>query len=241
MQRQVMAPQTPLILLTRPADASARFAVRLAGLCPKPEVMISPLQEVRFLDWVRPRTRADAMIFTSQNAVAAAQRAGITGLAYCVGNQTTQAAAQAGFDAVSAEGEANALVTRIMAEGPKVLWHLHGVSTRGDVAGRLRAAGFEVDEAVVYETADLPLLPAAQAALDGTRPVIVPLFSPKSAQRAAAAMGGARAPLVVLSLSSAVDRAAAAIPAVRRLVARRPDADGMMEIMIQALNQGALS
>jgi uroporphyrinogen-III synthase len=105
----------------------------------------------------------------------------------------------------------------------------------------LRAAGFEVDEAVVYETADLPLLPAAQAALDGTQPVIVPLFSPKSAQRAAAAMGGARAPLVVLSLSSAVDRAAAAIPAVRRLVARRPDADGMMEIMIRALNQGALS
>ena len=242
MQRQDMPPgPPPLILLTRPAPASARFAARLAVAHPQVEVLISPLQEVRMLDWTRPAQAAAALIFTSQTAVLAAAAAGLGGRAYCVGNQTAEAAERAGFDASSAGGDAAALTARITTDGPRHLWHLHGPSTTGDVAGTLRAAGFTVSEAVVYDLIALPLTAAAQAALTGPRPILLPIFSPRSAARLAEVLTLATAPLTLLGLSAAVDHAASAIPARHRHIAKRPDADGMLEIVAWALNSGALS
>lgn len=235
-----MAP-APYVLLTRPAEPSARFAARLAARWPGLEVVISPLQEVRPLEWPRPETAAEALIFTSQNAVEAAARAGLRGLAYCVGNQTTERAAKAGFTAISAEGEAQALVARIAADGPKTVWYLRGREAQGDVAGRLRDLGFTAFEAVVYEMAACPLDPAAKSLLQTGRPVLLPLFSPKSARRAETVLSGTTAPLAVLALSEAVARAAQGLEARLRLVAKRPDADGMVEIVEEALNSGALS
>lgn len=235
-----MAP-APFVLLTRPKDPSARFAARLAARWPGLQVVIAPLQEVRYLDWVRPEAEADALIFTSQNAVAAAARAGLRGLAYCVGNQTAELAARAGFTAISAEGEAAALVARIAADGAKVVWHLRGREARGDVAGQLRDRGFAAFEAVVYEMDACPLDPSAKALLQSGRPVLLPLFSPKSARRAETVLSGTPAPLAVLALSEAVARASHGLAARLRLVAKRPDADGMLEIVAEALNSGALS
>ena len=242
MQRQDMPPgPPPLILLTRPAPASANFAARLAVAHPTLEVLISPLQNVQMLDWTRPSGDPDALIFTSQNAVLAATSAGLTGTAYCVGNQTAEAADRAGFRAISAAGDAADLIARITADGPRSLWHLHGRSTKGDVAGILRAAGFTLSEAVVYDLTPLPLTAPALAALTETRPVLLPIFSPRSAARLAEVLTPATAPLTLLSLSAAVDRAASAIPARQRRIAKRPDADGMLEIVAWALNSGALS
>ena len=236
MQRQ----DAPLILLTRPAQASARFAARLALAHPGAQVLISPLQEVRFLDWPRPEGAPDALIFTSQNAVEAAARAGLSGRAFCVGDQTRQAAMSAGFGAVSAGGDAQDLVALIRAERPQHLWHLHGRDPRGDVAGQLRAEGFTVAQAVVYETLPMALTAEALAALAGDRNLLVPLFSPKSAALAAAALAGAMAPLVLLCLIPAVEQSLGVLAAHPRAVARRPDADGMLEIIARALNSGAL-
>ena len=233
---------TPLILLTRPFAASVRFSGRLTAAFPGAEVLISPLQMVRFPDWPMPRQQAGAIIFTSQNAVAVARRAGLSGLAYCVGNQTTEAAKLAGFDALSAGSDAAGLIALIVERGgPRHLWHLHGQTTRGDVAGHLRRAGFRVDETVVYDTETLPLSPQAKAALMGSRPLLLPLFSPNSAAAAAHALAGFAAPLTVLSLSAAVDKAATGLVAARRLISARPDAEGMLEIVGKALNSGALS
>lgn len=231
----------PIVLLTRPKEASDRFAARLAARWPELEVVIAPLQEVRYLDWVQPKIKADALIFTSQNAVAAAVRAGLQGPAYCVGNQTADLAAKAGFVAISAEGESQALVARIGLDGPRAVWHLRGRDAAGDVTSQLRKRGFAAFEAVVYEMVDCPADPKLLAHLKSDRPVLLPLFSPESARRAAAALQDIAAPLAVLALSDAVARAARGINAGLRLVAKRPDADGMLEIVEEALNSGALS
>lgn len=231
----------PFVLLTRPKEPSARFAARLAARWPDLQVVIAPLQEVQYLDWDQPATPADALIFTSQNAVEAAVRAGLHGLAYCVGNQTAEIADRAGFTAISAEGEAEALVARVAADGPKVVWHLRGREARGDVAEQLQMRGFDAFEAVVYGMQACPLDAAAKALLHSGRPVLLPLFSPKSARRAETELSGTLAPLVVLALSEAVARASRELPARLRLVAKRPDADGMLEIVAEALNSGALS
>jgi uroporphyrinogen-III synthase len=232
---------TPLILLTRPAEAAARFSNRLAAAHPNAEIVISPLQQIRFLDFARPDILSDALIFTSQNAVKAAAKAGLTGQAFCVGDNTAQAAMQAGFSARSAGGDAKDLIALIQARRPGSLWHLRGRISRGDVAAQLRQSGFEAHETIVYETEALPLSRQAQAILTGTRPVLLPLFSPNAAVLAGQAMAAATAPLTLLCLSPAVAAASASIPVVGRLTARRADADGMLEIVASVLNSGALS
>lgn len=237
MQRQAL----PLILLTRPAAASARFAARLTRAGLAAEVLISPLQEVRFLDWRAPGPPPDALVLTSQNGAEAARRAGLSGLAYCVGDQTAEAARAAGFQAVSASGDARALAALIAATPRGRLWHLRGQEAAGDLSGSLRPAGFEVHEITCYRMSPTPLSDGARAALGASRDILLPLFSPQSALCAAEALAGATAPVTILALSPAVARAAAALSAPRCLTARRPDADGMIEIIEEALNSGAKS
>lgn len=237
--------RTPLIIVTRPAAGAGAFAARLTVRIPGARVLVAPLQEVREVNWMPPADppQAQALILTSANAVAAAARAGLAGLALCVGDQTAEAARAAGFDAVSAGGDADALVALIAGRDEQTFWHLHGRKTRGDVAQRLRALGRVVGEAVVYETRPLPLSSTAREALASEPAVILPLFSPASARIAQAALADAprTGRVAILSLSPAVERAAAGIAADLRLTARRPDADGMVEIVAEALNSPALA
>ena len=223
----------PAVLLTRPMAGSQAFAARLRQDFPGLNVVLSPLQQVRLLPWQWPEPRPDAVIFTSANAVVAG-----SGTAFCVGNQTAKAAQAAGYDAISAGADAEALVQAVhSAAAPQLrLLHLRGAVSRGNVAGRLRELGHNVEERVVYETLALPLTDEAAALLAGSDPVLLPLFSPQSAVLAAAALPSPRAPLQVLCLSPAVQQAADWGFAAKIRVARRPDADAMVEIVAEALN-----
>jgi uroporphyrinogen-III synthase len=243
----------PLVILTRPQAASERFAARLRvalGRQSSVQIMIAPLQRIRHLDWALPEGQPAALIFTSQNAVEAAARAGLSGWAYCVGDQTAEAAQNAGFTAISAQGDAADLVRLIgaagssaagsNAAGPGALWHLRGRAAQGDVAGQLRRAGFEVSEVIVYDMEAVAPSVEVLAALCGTRPIVLPLFSPKSARRAVAALGGGTVPLQVVALSVAVELAAEGLTRRDNWVCERPDADGMVEILKKVLNSGSL-
>jgi uroporphyrinogen-III synthase len=89
------------------------------------------------------------MIFTSETAVEAARRIVADGTvlptrAFCVGRQTALAAASAGFDPISADGNAEALIALVTAQSPPgPLLHMHGRDTRGTVGESLQSAGIE--------------------------------------------------------------------------------------------------
>lgn len=159
------------------AILAARFGER-AGIC------ISPLMEIRLdprlpdLDGIRH------LVFTSANAVAAYVAAkGPKDLpCYTVGDATARAAEEAGLRAISAGGDAEALIRRILADGARgPMLHLRGAHARGDVADRLSAQGCPVSEAIVYAQHARPLTDEARALLGGSAPVILPVFSPRSA------------------------------------------------------------
>ncbi|MFC6641682.1 uroporphyrinogen-III synthase [Sulfitobacter profundi] len=118
------------------------------------------------------------VIFTSANGVAHAPK-GDGRPAFCVGPQTTAAAAKAGWQAQMAGLDAQTLIATLSGQpqiGP--LLHLAGRHRRADVAAILGASGLTVDVATIYEQNLLPLSAAAQTLLNGPSPVIVPLFSP---------------------------------------------------------------
>lgn len=240
-----MTPQSRAlpVLLTRPEAAGDRFAAELVeAFGDRVHIVTSPLIAPRYLAPDLPAGAA-GLVLTSETGVEAARRlrgAGATlpARAYCVGNRTANAARAAGFDAVSAEGDADALVAMILAgaaAGP--LLHLHGRDTRGDVAGRLTAGGVPTSGHVVYEQVPRPLTVEARELLDGGGIVILPLFSARSAALFAATAPH-RAALWVAALSPAVAEAVAGLPVARMVTAKRPDAAAMRDALAQLVAGG---
>jgi len=227
-----VTPTDITLLLTRPRPAALRFAAELeAATGPFAATVISPLLDI-VPDGRFPGIPGDAaLVFTSENAVAiAASRLAPAGRrAWCVGTRTAEAAQAAGFDAVVAGGDADALVALLLAERPTgEIVHLAGAHQRGDLAERLAAGGLTARRAVIYDQA--PVLPTAEAlaALAGPRPVLLPLFSPRSAALASDMAEGAGAALLLAALSPAVARGWAGPAPAAAETAERPDAPAMI-------------
>ncbi len=119
-------------------------------------------------------------IFTSANGVLPAPRPGMP--AWCVGDETSRAARAAGWSGLSAGKDAEALVARILADCPNgPLCHFRGVHSRGRVAQRLTDAGIATTERIVYDQRPEVLTERARQVLEQPGAVILPLFSPNSA------------------------------------------------------------
>lgn len=219
----------PVILLTRPPDPEGRFRHALEARFAAP-VLDSPLMRPVFLT---PAPRAGAFaghVLSSETGVLAARRLGLAApVAHCVGERTRAMATASGYGPGVTGRDADDLVAALLARraaGP--LLHLHGQDTRGDIAARLTAGGLPTAALAVYEMQPAPLPPEARALLDGTAPVAIPVFSPRSAALLVAAIGHARAPLWLAALSPAVAQALAPLPAVLCETAPTPDAAGML-------------
>ena len=235
MPAQSMA---PTVLLTRPAAQSASFAQSLQARVVGLRVVVSPLMATVFHAVTLPKEPLQGVILTSQTGAEAAGRlrTQLPDLAYCVGDRTAQVAREAGFRVQSAQGDAEALLALILREKPQALIHLRGREARGDLAQRLSAAGVFTQERVVYAQDAQPLSDEAVAVLSGKAPVLVPLFSPRSAEILAAAWQGlaTHAPLVVVAISQAVAEAAAFCP-TKPVIATHPDAPSMRDAVLAQL------
>ena len=177
---------SPTILITRPGPFDAEFADKLRSrLGCGPRVVLSPLIRIEKVGQLPDLAAVKTLIFTSRNGVAAfaakTNRRDIP--CYCVGDATAQAARDEGMTTTSCDGTSDDLVTLILAEedlGPCL--HVRGKHAAGNVAERLRAGGITTDETVLYQQMSQPLSDEALALLAGSEPVILPLFSPRTAQ-----------------------------------------------------------
>jgi uroporphyrinogen-III synthase len=177
-----------------------------------------------------PTDPVTALIFTSETGVQAyaAQSARIAPLAYCVGARTARAARALGLRVVSADGDAEALIALVKAQAPAgPLLHLRGRDARGDVAPRLTAAGLPTTAAIVYDQQPCAPTPAALRLLRGRAPVIVPLFSPRSARLFAASVEPL-APLRIVTMSRAVADAVDPSRAQHLAIAAQPTSAAMV-------------
>ena len=234
-----MTPQSRAIpvILTRPAAQGDRFAADLhARFGDAVDVILSPLIAPVFPAVTLPDGDFRAVILTSETgAQAAARLPGVPRRAWCVGDRTAATARALGFDAQSAAGDADALVAAIVAadeSGPLI--HLRGRDSRGEVAARLTAAGVLTTEVIVYAQEAQPLTDAAYAVLNGLDPVIVPLFSPRTAQLFAATQP--TAPLFIAALSSAVAAGLGELPCQKVIVAVKPDASALLQALVPLMD-----
>ena len=225
-----MANASRTLLLTRPEGASRRFAAAVQGaLGGGWRVVVSPLMETRFL--TVPVPDCDTLVFTSETAVRAVARLGTDrrALAWCVGPRTEEAARAAGFSTKRGGGTAEELVAAILADRPAgSVFCPRARDQAVDVAKLLDLAGIETVSEIVY--AQIAQSPTDEACdlLAGTDPVILPLFSARSARLAVAAFHGHRAPLCVAAISAQVAQEADGLGAGEVFVAETPDAAGMI-------------
>lgn len=241
-----MAPQSRAlpVLVTRPEPQATRFAARISeafGARVRP--VLTPVLAPVFLAPVLPAGPFGAVILTSETAVAAAQRlkaqgASLPTTAFCVGDRTAQCAASAGFSATSAGADAQALARLVVArreEGPFL--HLRGRDTRGGLMAALRAAGVTARDCIVYAQDPVPLSEKARQTLVAPGPVLVPLFSPRTATLFFAALESApfMAELTVVAMSPAVARACPPGMCRHILTAEQPDAEGMMAVLARVV------
>ncbi len=225
--------------MTRPQAASERFVNQLpqdiragVSLIYSPLITIVPIaSEIEFGD-------ARGLIFSSANAVEIA--AGLSRQrdlpCYCVGAATTRAASKAGWPAECSGVNSDTLLRKLrhaQTRGP--LLHIRGTHTRGDLARRLRASGCPTREQVTYDQPLLPLSDAAQETLAGASPVIVPLFSPRTARQFGKLVTGP-APLFLAALSDAVADQVKPLKYRQLSVPDRPDAGAMAQLVSHMVN-----
>lgn len=220
----------PVLLLTRPEEASRRFAADCAGLGLR--IVIAPLQRiVPVAHDAEALARAKGLVFTSPVAVPSAGP-GRDRVAVCVGPGTAAAAAAAGFAVqVSPTGEAGGMLPLIAAHRGRLV-HPHG---------RHLARELPVEGVVVYDQVAAPLNEAGRAALTGPAPIILPLFSPRSARLAAEAAAGSRTVLLPVAISAAAAAAWAALRPEPPRIAMRPDAAAMLDAVTAAAKEATPS
>jgi uroporphyrinogen-III synthase len=222
----------PLILLTRPKAASDRFAANLRETLGQVRVVTAPLMAIQTIEGPLDLDGVTGLIFTSANGVESF--ASLTDArdlpAWCVGDRTAAAARDIGLRAMSAQGDADALVEMMALARPTGrLLHLHGAHTRGDVVERLCKAGLRAEGQAVYDQVTVPPPPTFAKAIGHPGPVIAPLFSPRSARIFAQALDGPPpAGLRVVALSPAVARALPGALAKTAVIADTPDAVSMI-------------
>lgn len=232
-----MADSMLAILLTRPAPGAEETAAALRARLGAVRIVKSPLLSIAMVPAALANPAATP-IFTSRNGVEGFLKSGgiAQGPCWCVGEATAETAQAAGFTPRAAQGDAESLIAMILESGDKgPFQHYRGAHARGNVAERLSAAGLMTGAEVVYSQDTCDLSETAKALLEGETPVIVPLFSPRTAAQFAASYGAhtaaltTTAPLFCAVMSVAVADTLAHLKLARVEMASRPDADAMYE------------
>jgi len=226
----------PTILLTRPRAQSLRFADRCrSAIGGTHRIVVSPVIEIEYLAGPDLADTA-GVIFTSENAVTAVAGQACPIPAFCVGERTALAAARAGFVARVAGGDARSLACLIQGARPQgMLLHLRGEHQTGDLAATLRAAGLRARSRVVYRQPERMLTEEACRLLNGNDPVILPLFSSRSARIALLKIGKPEAPLRLVAISEKVAKLATKLGFRPASLADSPDAVGMVAALARLI------
>lgn len=231
------------LLLTRPEPQAANFARDVgARFGAQVRIIMTPLLAPRFYAPVLPTGPFAGLVLTSQTAVEAYLRLGAStqGLprdVFCVGSRTADAARAAQLRPVAIAPDAASLAALIKAQPPQgALLHLRGRETRGNIIQSLIFAGIETVDAVIYAQDPQDLTCEAQAVLQDLKPVLVPLFSPRTASIFVGELAriGGIAPLFVAAMSGDVILELGPV-ATQINEAVRPDAAAMLDCVARLL------
>lgn len=234
---------TATLLLTRPEQAAQEFAQAATMAGWTGPVVVAPLMQIAYrAPDMAALDGAGTLVFTSRHGVGAWVAAGgrCDLPVWCVGPRTAQAAQDAGFVTIrqAPGGDALSLRAALLAAHPvPPVVHLRGAHAAMALAPDLDKAGLPAREMVVYDQLSCPLPGPARDLLSrpSSVPVVVPLFSPRSARLFSAeleklpALG---AQLHVIAISQPCAAAMDASKCSSLLTVDRPDGGAMLNAVL---------
>ena len=129
------------------------------------------------------------------------------------------------------------LIADLPDTGPLV--HVRGVHSKGDVAENLSKLGRSCDTAIVYDQIEQRLNQQAQRLMARNSPIIIPIFSPRSAQLLIKQMQPSEHSHIV-AISRAAAEVFSLLPDVKYSIAEAPNYKAMLQRVLELLKDGIL-
>ncbi|WP_177193403.1 uroporphyrinogen-III synthase [Nereida ignava] len=217
----------PTVIITRPEPDAAQFAERArVTLGAAVEIVCAPLVEIDPLSQVIEFIHDEQVIFTSRNAVRLAPH-GVGRTAFCVGQRTADLALDAGYRAVSADGDASDLINLLKAQSSGPLVHVRGEQTTLSFSNALAALGLVVRDIVAYRQVAKELPVDVVSKILREQRTIVTAFSANAAEVLSKHVAGNKAASTLVAISSS---AAAPLTGcfAKTVVASTMDAAGLL-------------
>ncbi len=223
------------ILLTRPQAESEKLAKALTTQFPNLRCIISPLLEIVPIESTVDLTSADALVFTSANAVRIfGERSTDRKLpAFCVGQKTAAAARDIGLVVTAADGDVSDLARLISESGlTGTLLHVRGRHSAADLAALLEKTGLSVQSCILYDQVPQPLNADAIEALQTHVVDAVTIYSPRTAGAFLDSIRRLKpVSLTVLCISPAACEPLEELPNVNFRIAARPTGRHMVSLI----------
>ena len=226
-----------ILLLTRPLDGNERFCLKIKHLLYSCEILDNPIQKIDFLPSLSKVNKNSVLIFTSANGLRAAKNHNlINNKCFVVGANTKKIAVSFGYDVLGFSKDQKNLLKLIKSKKPtESMVHIRGKHTVGNLCDELKRSQFSCLEIIGYKQEPLKIKKQNLQKIYSGRPVILPIFSSRSAKllQSNVDLTGFN----VIAISEAVAKILTGVELGGLVISKKPDLNSMQEATLDILRR----
>ena len=226
-----------ILLLTRPLGGNERFCLKIKHLLYSCEILDNPIQRIDFLPSLSKVNKNSVLIFTSANGLRAAKKHNlINKKCFVVGANTKKIAVSFGYDALGFSKDQENLLKLIKSKKPtESMVHIRGKHTVGNLCDALKRNQFSCLDIIGYNQEPLKIKKQNLQKIHSGRPVILPIFSSRSAELLQSNLD--LTGFNVIAISEAVAKIVTEVELGELVISKKPDLNSMQEATLAILRR----
>ena len=226
-----------ILLLTRPLDGNERFCLKIKHLLYSCEILDNPIQRIDFLPSLSKVNKNSVLIFTSANGLRAAKKHNlINKKCFVVGANTKKIAVSFGYDVLGFSKDQENLLKLIKSKKPtESMVHIRGKHTVGNLCDALKRNQFSCLDIIGYNQEPLKIKKQNLQKIHSGRPVILPIFSSRSAELLQSNLD--LTGFNVIAISEAVAKIVTGVELGELVISKKPDLNSMQEATLAILRR----
>lgn len=226
-----------ILLLTRPLGGNERFCLKIKHLLYSCEILDNPIQKIDFLPSLGKVNKNSVLIFTSANGLRAAKKHNlINKKCFVVGANTKKIAVSFGYDVLGFSKDQENLLKLIKSKKPtESMVHIRGKHTVGNLCDALKRNQFSCLDIIGYNQEPLKIKKQNLQKIHSGRPVILPIFSSRSAELLQSNLD--LTGFNVIAISEAVAKIITGVELGELVISKKPDLNSMQEATLAILRR----
>ena len=226
-----------ILLLTRPLGGNERFCLKIKHLLYSCEILDNPIQKIDFLPSLSKVNKNSVLIFTSANGLRAAKKHNlINKKCFVVGANTKKIAVSFGYEVLGFSKDQENLLKLIKSKKPtESMVHIRGKHTVGNLCDALKRNQFSCLDIIGYNQEPLKIKKQNLQKIHSGRPVILPIFSSRSAELLQSNLD--LTGFNVIAISEAVAKIVTGVELGELVISKKPDLNSMQEATLAILRR----